>query len=88
MSIIRGTIGAVFGAAVAGVALRVRRESQRRGVSPVDLISDVPSLIGEDLRKVRDAAEGAMRDGQRAARATEQEIDKVLSRPRQTGESS
>lgn len=88
MSIIRGTMGAAVGAALAGVALRVRNESRRRGVSPTELVGELPSLIGDDVRKIRAAAEGALRDGQRAARATEHEIDKVLSRPRQTGEAS
>ncbi len=88
MSMIRGTIGALVGAAVAGVALTLRRESQRRGVPASDLLGDIPDIVQDDMRRIVRAAEGAMRDGQRAAHATEAHIEKVLSRPRQTGESS
>lgn len=88
MSMLRGTIGALVGAAVAGVALSLRRESQRRGVSAVELLGDVPELVHDDVQRVVKAAEGALRDGQRAAHAAETHISEVLSRPRQTGEAS
>ncbi len=84
MSGVRTAFGAILGAVVAGTALRLRSEARRRGVPITDLLADVPELIGEDLRRVSQAAEDAVQDGKRAAHETEERIGKVLSRPRQT----
>jgi hypothetical protein len=84
---VRVTAGALFGAAVAGVALRARRLSELHGMSLTDTLSGLPGTLREDFDRVRRAAEGSLRDGRRAARQAEGEVEQVLrARRRKRGD--
>lgn len=75
---LRIVAGAAIGAAAAGAALRVRRLAEMRGTSLTDTLQDLPTTLRDDLGRVRRAAEGSVRDGRRAARSAESEIEEVL----------
>lgn len=88
MTSARSIVGAVIGAALAGAALRVRQEAQRRGVPIADMVPELPDLVAQDIRVISEAVRGAVHDGRVASRAAESELDKVLARPRQTGDTA
>jgi hypothetical protein len=85
MSAVRGILGAAFGAAVAGVAMRVRSASKERGQSVGDVLADLPGILAEDVTRVTDAARHAVEDGREAAREARIEFDEqVAARARRT----
>ena len=79
---LRIVAGALFGAALAGTALRARRVAEQRGESLAEVLPALPAVLREDAGRVRRAAESSVRDGKRAAREAELEIDKVLQEGR------
>ena len=85
MSAIRGMVGAAMGAAVAGVAMRVRSVSRERNQPVGDVIADLPGILAEDVTRIADAARHAVDDGREAARDARNEFDgKVAARSRRT----
>jgi len=84
MSAIRSTLGAVVGASVAAVALRVRAEVRRRGTSLADVVVDLPAILAADVERISDAARAAAMDGKREAARVEADLEKVITTPRQT----
>ena len=85
MSLVRGIFGAVAGAAVATVALRVRTVSKERGQSIGDVVMDLPGILSEDVTRISDAARHAVEDGKVAARDARIEFDEqVAARARRT----
>lgn len=82
MGVLRGALGAVVGAAVAGVALRARQVSRDRDESIVDALAELPEVLQEDCARIADAARAAVADGRRAAIRREREIEEALARPR------
>jgi hypothetical protein len=85
MSTFRGILGAVTGAAVAGIALRVRTVSKERGQSLLDVAADLPGLLAEDATRIADAARHALEDGREAARSAGIDFDEqVAARARRT----
>jgi gas vesicle protein len=79
VSLFRSITGAVLGAAVAGAALRLKYLADQPGVSLSDAAAQLPDALKDDVARVREAAEGAWRDGLDEAKRQEAEIDKVLS---------
>jgi hypothetical protein len=85
MSALRGILGAAAGAAIAGVALRVRTVSKQRGESLLDVVADLPGLLAEDATRISDAARHALEDGREAARSAGIDFDEqVAARARRT----
>jgi hypothetical protein len=82
MGVVRGSIGAVVGAALAGAALRARQLSRERGTSIVDVLPDLPELLRDDAGRIAEAAQGALADGRAAARRREGEINEELAHAR------
>jgi hypothetical protein len=85
VSALRGILGAAMGAAVAGVALRVRTVSKERGQSLSEVVADLPGVLAEDATRIADAARHAMEDGREAARSARIDFDEqVAARARRT----
>ena len=84
MSTIRSTLGAIAGASVAAIVLRVRAEVRRRGGSIADVVVDLPVILAADVERISHAARAAAMDGKREAARVEAELDKVITTPRQT----
>ena len=85
MSALRGILGATVGAAVAGVAMRVRSAARERNQPISDVIADLPGILVEDATRVADAARHAFEDGQTAAREARIEFDgQVAAHSRRT----
>lgn len=85
MSAVRGILGAAFGAAVAGVAMRVRSVSKERDQSVGEVLADLPGILAEDVTRIADAARHAVDDGRDAAREARIEFDEqVAARARRT----
>ena len=85
MSVVRGILGAAFGAAAAGVALRVRTVARERDQSLVDVASDLPGILAEDATRIADAARHALEDGREATKRARIDFDEqVAGRARRT----
>ena len=85
MSAVRGILGAALGAAVAGVAMRVRSASKERDQPVGDVLADLPGILAEDVTRLSDAARHAVEDGRAAAREARIEFDEqVAARARRT----
>lgn len=85
MTPVRGILGAALGAAVAGVAMRVRSASKERNQSVSDVIADLPGILAEDATRLADAARHAVEDGRDAAREARIDFDEqVAARARRT----
>lgn len=85
MSLVRGMLGAAVGAAVAGVAMRVRSASKETGQPIGEVIADLPGILSEDVTRISDAARHAYDDGRVAAREARIEFDEqVAARARRT----
>lgn len=84
MSAIRSTLGAIVGASVATVVLRVRAEVRRSGSSVADVVVALPALLADDVERISDAARAAAMDGKREAARVEADLEKVITTPRQT----
>lgn len=85
MSSVRGILGAAIGAAVAGVAIRVRTASKERGQDVSEVLADLPGILADDATRVADAARHALEDGRVAAREARIEFDgQVAARSRRT----
>jgi hypothetical protein len=82
----RGTAGALLGAVAAGAALRLRNAAKNRQVGLMDVLSDAPEILSDDIERVASAARGAYADGRRAMAEREREIDEALRGIRRTGE--
>ena len=85
MSVLRGMVGATLGAAVAGIALRVRVIARERDASIGEVIADLPNVLSEDASRVVEAARHAVEDGRVAAHEARIEFDEqVAARSRRT----
>lgn len=84
MSSLRTFFAMLFGAAAAGLALRVRAESKRRGVGLADVVSDLPNVVSGDITHVSQSARAAFHDGTRAARQARLDIEQVVQNGRRT----
>ena len=80
MSVVRGIVGAALGAAVAGVALRVRTAAKERDQSLGEVIADLPGIVGEDVTRISDAARHAYDDGRAAAQDARIHFDEQVQR--------
>lgn len=84
-SVVRGSLGAVLGGAVAGAALRARQLSRARDASIADVVGELPGVLQQDAERLMEAARVAVAEGKRAAVQREEELEKVLRQPRQKG---
>lgn len=79
MSSARGILGAVLGAATAGIALRVHAVARHRGQSVPETLVDLPQVLAEDATRVAEAARHAVEDGRDAARSARIEFDEQVA---------
>lgn len=85
MSAARGVLGAVAGAAAAGIAFRVRSAARSRNQPVTEVLADLPGILVEDATRVADAARHAVDDGREATRRARIDFDEqVGSRGRRT----
>jgi hypothetical protein len=80
VSIVRGTIGALLGAAGAAVALRVRSVMKERDETLAEVVGDLPGILAEDVSRLGDAARGALEDGRTASARARIEFDEQVAR--------
>jgi len=79
MSSARGILGAVLGAATAGIALRVHAVARHRGQSVSSTIADLPQLLADDAARVAKAARLAAQDGRAAVQDARIEFDEQVA---------
>lgn len=84
MATFRGILGAIAGATIALLALRVRQHAQTTGTSMFAAAGDLPRLLREDAGLFENSARAAFNDGRDAAHDAEREMDKVLYAERRT----
>ncbi|MCB0879954.1 MAG: hypothetical protein KDC46_13360 [Thermoleophilia bacterium] len=81
MSIVRGIVGGVLGAAGAAIALRVRTLSKEREEPITEVLADLPGILAEDVSRLGDAARGAIEDGRDAAQRARIDFDEQVAAP-------
>lgn len=79
MNALRGIFGALLGAIVAGIALRVRHVSQEREQSIGEVLADLPGIVAEDATRIADAARQAVDDGRAATRTARIDFDEQVA---------
>lgn len=84
MATIRGILGAIAGAAIALLALRVRHHASQSGMSMIEAAAELPRLLRDDAGLFENSARAACNDGRDAAHTAEREMDKVLYAERRT----
>jgi hypothetical protein len=80
VSILRGTVGAVVGAAAAAIALRVRSVARERDQPVTEVLVDLPGILAEDASHIADAARHAVSDGREASVRARIDFDEQVAR--------